>query len=204
MPDRALLIVDVQNDFCPGGALGVRAGDEIVPVLNRYAERFHDAELPVIASRDWHPARTTHFKAWGGPWPPHCVAGTPGAAFHPDLRLPEHTIVVSKGTDPEAHGYSAFDARTPGGEGVAALLDGLGVRTIYMGGLATDYCVLNTVLDARRHGLDAVILLDAVRGIDVEKGDVARALDRMLRAGARTATLETIGEELGPGAEVGG
>ncbi len=190
--DAALLIVDVQNDFCPGGALAVPEGDRVVEVLNRYIERFAGRGLDIFASRDWHPAETRHFEAGGGPWPPHCVAGTPGAAFHPRLELPESATVVSKGTAPEDDGYSAFEGVTPAGRGLAESLDELGVRRLFVGGLATDYCVRATVLDAARRGLRPVLLLDAIRGIDVEPGDQARALDEMLRAGAATATLETV------------
>lgn len=196
MPDRALLMVDVQNDFCPGGALPAPEGDRVVPVLNAYIEQFQRAGLPVYASRDWHPAVTRHFREYGGPWPPHCVQNTPGAAFHPDLQLPRGVTVVTKGTDPEDHGYSAFEGRDPAGAGLADSLKRQGVSQLYVGGLTTDYCVRQSALDARRHGFDTVVLLDAVRGIDVEEGDIARALDEMLRAGARTATLATLEAEL--------
>ena len=192
----ALLIVDVQNDFCPGGALAVPEGDAVVPVLNRYAARFHDAGLPVYASRDWHPRETRHFREGGGPWPPHCVAETEGAAFHPELDLPASTMVLSKGTDPRDDGYSAFEARTAGGHLLEDDLRQHDVRRLFIGGLATDYCVRASVIDAAEAGFRPVLLLDAIRGLDVEPGDQARALDRMLRNGATTATLDTIEEEL--------
>lgn len=197
-----LLIVDVQNDFCPGGALAVPEGDRVVTVLNDYIARFRDRGLPIFASRDWHPEQTRHFEARGGPWPPHCVAGTPGAEFHPSLELPEEATVVSKGTDPEDDGYSAFEAETSGGQGLHEALRGRGVERIFVAGLATDYCVRASVLDAAVHGLRPVLLLDAIRGIDVEPGDEARAVDEMLRAGAATATLATLDETLiNPGTE---
>jgi nicotinamidase/pyrazinamidase len=192
----ALLVVDVQRDFCPGGALPVPAGDRVVPVLNRYMERFEEAGLPVYASRDWHPAETRHFQDRGGPWPTHCVAGTEGAELHPELALPESAVVVSKGTDPEDDGYSAFEAETPSDESLESTLRGAGVRRLFVGGLATDYCVRASVLDAAARGFRPVLLLDAIRGIDVEPGDQARALDEMLRAGATTATLATLDETL--------
>ncbi len=192
----ALLIVDVQNDFCPTGALAVPQGDRVVPVLNEYAARFHGLGLPVYASRDWHPERTRHFAAMGGPWPRHCVAGTPGAAFHPELRLPEGTLVLSKGTDPNDDGYSAFEAVAEDGHGLSEALKARGVDRLYVGGLATDYCVRATVRDAVARGIRPVVLLDAVQGIDVRQGDEARALDEMMRAGAGTATLATIDEDL--------
>lgn len=196
MPDRALLIVDVQNDFCPGGALPVTEGDHVVPVLNEYIDRFSRAGLPVYASRDWHPPVTKHFREFGGPWPAHCVENTEGAAFHPALELPKAALVVTKGTDPEDHGYSAFEGKAPTGDDLATSLRAENVKHLYVGGLATDYCVRKSVLDARREGFDVVVLLDAVRGIDVQEGDMARALDEMLRAGARTATLATTEAEL--------
>jgi nicotinamidase/pyrazinamidase len=196
MPDRALLIVDVQNDFCPGGALPVAEGDRVVPVLNAYIDRFSRTGLPVYASRDWHPPVTKHFREFGGPWPPHCVENTEGAAFHAALQLPRTALVVTKGTDPEDHGYSAFEGKTPTGDNLAASLRDEHVRHLYVGGLATDYGVRRSVLDARREGFDVVVLLDAIRGIDVQDGDTARALDEMLRAGARTATLATTEAEL--------
>jgi nicotinamidase/pyrazinamidase len=165
-------------------------------VLNEYAQRFGRAGQPVFASRDWHPEVTRHFKAQGGPWPPHCVADTSGAAFHPQLKLPDEVSVLTKGTDPEDDGYSAFEAADRQGRGLADVLDKQQVDSLYVGGLATEYCVRASVLDGLQHGLDVVVLLDAVRGIDVQEGDVVRALDEMLRAGARTATLATIDKEL--------
>lgn len=192
----ALLIVDVQNDFCPGGSLAVPEGDRVVPVLNGYVRAFRQRELPVFASRDWHPPETRHFEAGGGPWPPHCVAGTAGAELHPDLSLPADATVVSKGTDPTDDGYSAFEAESEEGRGLAESLRERGVRRLFIGGLATDYCVRASVLDAVRSGFEPVLLLDAVRGIDVEPGDQAAALDEMVRAGARTATLRTVEGDL--------
>lgn len=191
MSAHALLMVDVQNDFCPGGALAVPEGDEVVPVLNRYIARFRAAGAPVLASRDWHPPRTSHFREEGGPWPPHCVQETGGAAFHPELDV-DDVAVVTKGADPGDHGYSAFEGETADGEDLAGRLRREGVRRVYIGGLATDYCVRATVLDAAREGFEPVLLIDAVRGIDVEEGDIERALEEMQRAGARTATLDRI------------
>jgi nicotinamidase/pyrazinamidase len=196
MAGTALLIIDVQNDFCPGGALAVPGGDRVVPVLNGYIEKVRAAGGTVCASRDWHPPVTLHFAARGGPWPPHCVQGTAGAEFRADLALPAATVVVTKGDNPEDHGYSAFDGASADGQPLARALRAAGIRRVLVGGLATDYCVLNSALDARRHGFDTVLLLDAIAGIDLRPGDVARALDRMVRAGVRTATLESIDEEL--------
>jgi nicotinamidase/pyrazinamidase len=183
-PDEgsALLLVDVQNDFCPGGALAVPRGGEVIPVLNRLADRFGERGLPVYASRDWHPADTTHFRAFGGPWPEHCVAGSPGAEFHPDLHLPAGAIVVSKGQDRKDDGYSAFEGTTADGRTLGEDLKRRGVSRLYVGGLATDYCVRASVLDARREGLDVTVVLDGIAGIGEE--DSARALDEMRSAGA--------------------
>jgi nicotinamidase/pyrazinamidase len=185
----ALVIVDVQNDFCPGGALGVPGGDAVVPVLNRYAERFAAAGAPVFASRDWHPARTSHFKAYGGVWPPHCVQETPGAQFHPGLVLPAGTAVVSKGMDPNEDAYSCFQAETADGTPFAAALGEFGVGRLFVGGLATDYCVKSTVVDAAREGFEVVLLADAIAAVDLAPGDGAKALEEMRAAGARTIRL---------------
>jgi nicotinamidase/pyrazinamidase len=190
----ALVIVDVQNDFCPGGALAVSHGDRVVPTLNRYAERFARRGAAVFASRDWHPERTKHFKADGGVWPPHCVQGTRGAELHPDLRLPEGTEVVSKGMDPEADAYSCFQAETADGMPFAAALGERGVGRLFVGGLATDYCVKATALDALREGFEVVVLEDAVAAVDLTPGDGTRALEAMRDAGARLARLGDVGD----------
>lgn len=181
----ALVIVDVQNDFLPGGALAVPHGDEVVPVLNRWIERFTARGLPVVATRDWHPPDHCSFRERGGPWPVHCVAGTEGAAFAPGLRLPADALVISKATEPDREAYSGFE-----GTDLAARLRGLGVRRLFVGGLATDYCVLSTVRDARREGFDVVLLEDAVRAVDVQPGDGARALEEMRRLGAGLVRTE--------------
>ena len=184
-PDSALLVIDVQRDFCPGGALAVVEGDRVVAPLNDAAARFAAAGELVVASRDWHPAHTPHFEPYGGHWPIHCVQGAPGAEFHPDLRLPPGTVVVSKGTGKDdGDAYSAFEARDADGRTLMDLLRERGVRHIYVGGLATDYCVQASVLDARRHGFTVTVLEDAVRAVDVQPGDGERALAAMREAGA--------------------
>lgn len=193
----ALVIVDVQNDFCAGGTLAVPGGDEVVPVLNEYARRFSDAGLPIYATRDWHPEQTNHFKQWGGPWPPHCVAGTSGAAFHSDLKLPRETIVISKGTQPEGESYSAFHGQDYDGSSFEESLRRREVHHLYIGGLATDYCVQFSVLDALSKGFAVSILLDAVRGVEREPGDSERAIAKMKKAGAHAATLASVEAELG-------
>jgi nicotinamidase/pyrazinamidase len=189
----ALVVVDVQNDFCPGGSLAVPDGDSVVPVLNRYAERFDAQGAAVFASRDWHPPRTKHFAAYGGIWPPHCVQGTAGAAPHPALVLPARTQVVSKGMDPEEDAYSCFQARAEQGGDFASLLAAREIQRLFVGGLATDYCVKATALDALRAGLTVVVLQDAVRAVDVTPGDGARALAELAAAGAASARLDEVG-----------
>jgi nicotinamidase/pyrazinamidase len=178
----ALLLVDVQNDFCPGGALAVPDGDRVIPVLNQAIDRFRAEGRPVYASRDWHPRDTKHFREFGGPWPPHCVSDTTGAKFHPQLRLPSDAIVISKGQDKSDDGYSAFEGTTEAGRTFVDDLRARGVAELYVGGLATDYCVRATVLDARRAGIPVTVLTDGVAGIG--RDDAARALEEMRAAGA--------------------
>jgi nicotinamidase/pyrazinamidase len=188
----ALLIVDVQNDFCPGGALQILDGDRVIEPINRAAQQFAAARLPVLASRDWHPPVTRHFREYGGVWPVHCVQGTEGAAFHPALRLPEGTVVLSKGIDPVLAGYSAFEGVTDDGRPLGNLLSELHVRKLYVCGLATDYCVLCTTREALRSGLEVTVLTDAVAGVDLIPGESAAALDDMEKAGAVLATVEDL------------
>jgi len=182
---RALLIVDVQNDFCPGGALHVPDGDRVVGPINRLADLYVQAGLPVLASRDWHPPVTKHFRDYGGAWPVHCVQHTSGADFHPLLLLPDDAVLLYKGGDPERDAYSAFDALTAEGESLASLLARLGIGELCICGLATDYCVKSTVLDALDRGLGVSVAADAVAGVDLVAGDSDRALEEMARAGAR-------------------
>ncbi len=184
----ALIIVDVQNDFCPGGSLAVAEGDKVVAVLNRHIEKFFSAGLPIFATRDWHPARTKHFNTDGGSWPPHCVQGTEGGKFHPALALPNSSVVVSKGMSFEADSYSGFEATDAAGAGLAERLRGIGVERIFVGGLATDYCVKFTVLDGLKEGFKVTLLEDAVRGVNLRPDDSDRAIDEMVRAGADRAT----------------
>jgi nicotinamidase/pyrazinamidase len=171
--DTALLVVDVQNDFCPGGALPVAGGDAVVPVINRWMERFH----AVVASRDWHPGARVHFQHW----PPHCIAGTTGAEFRQGLETGRFTLVVDKGTSDADDGYSAFEATNVD---LARWLEGRGVHKLYVCGLATDYCVKQTVLDALARGFDVSIIRAGVAPVDVDPGDGQRALEAMESAGA--------------------
>lgn len=183
----ALLIVDVQVDFCPGGALPAPQGDTILPALNRYIAQAVENGMPIYASRDWHPLVTTHFKAYGGLWPPHCVQGTPGAAFHPDLQLPAETVVVTKGDVSDREGYSSFDGRTADGRSLADALRDRHIDTVYVAGLTTEYCVKQTALDALREGFHVRVLADAISGIEATPGDSARALSEVAGAGAQVA-----------------
>ena len=175
---RALLLVDVQNDFCPGGALAVAEGDQVVPPLNKLIENFLERGEPVFRSRDWHPRQTKHFAEYGGTWPVHCVQDTKGAEFHPDLIDNIHIRTISKGMGDE-DSYSAFD-----GTDLALQLRRLGVEEVWVGGLTTDYCVKTTVLDALKEGFRVKALKDAMKPVEVNPGDGERAIEEMRAAGA--------------------
>ena len=192
----ALLVVDMQNDFLPGGALPVENGDRVIPVLNRYIERFQSMERSLFYSRDWHPPETAHFREHGGPWPPHCVQDTVGAEFAPELEVASEGIVVSKGMGWDAKSYSAFLAQDDEGTHLEDLLRERNIAELYVGGLALDYCVKFSVLDALKMGLATTLLIDATRAVNVETHDAEDAVEEMVRAGARVATFERIfGEE---------
>jgi len=165
---KALLIVDVQNDFCPGGPLAVKGGDQVVPVINRLLERFP----LVVASKDWHPLDTVHFQEW----PVHCLRDTPGAEFHPDLNKEKINEVFLKGTENKDDGYSAFEATN---KRLKEFLKEKGVEELYVAGLATDYCVKASALDAVKNGVKTFVVADAVRGVDVKPGDSERAITEM-------------------------
>jgi nicotinamidase/pyrazinamidase len=182
---KALIVVDVQNDFCPRGSLAVVNGDKVVGPLNKLMNEFLDRGEPVFKTRDWHPAKTKHFKAYGGTWPVHCVQGTRGAEFHPDLLDDPRITIISKGIDEQADGYSGFD-----GTNLARLLREEEVEEIWVGGLATDYCVKHTVLDARREGFQVKALADAMRPVNEDANDGAEAIDEM-----RAAGVEIVGTE---------
>ena len=181
----ALIVVDVQRDFLPQGSLAVRDGDAVVPVLNRYIALARNSRIPVFASRDWHPRNHCSFKASGGPWPAHCVAGTAGAEFAPGLELPADAAIISKATREGADAYSAFS-----GTGLVQGLRKLGIKRILVGGLATDYCVLNTVRDALKQGFQVLLLSDAIRAVDANPGDGGRAEREMVSAGALPIRIE--------------
>jgi len=176
---RALIIVDVQNDFLPGGMLAVPRGDEVIPILNRYIEEFERQKLPIFATRDWHPHNHCSFQTQGGPWPVHCVVSTKGAAFPPSLKLPTSAIVISKPSTPEKETYSAFE-----GTNLEQQLREASVESLYVGGLATDYCVLNTVKDALLRGFKVTLLKDGIRPVNVHPTDGQEAEKEMLSLGA--------------------
>jgi nicotinamidase/pyrazinamidase len=183
----ALLIVDVQNDFLPGGSLSVPGGDEVVPILNRYLAGADSRDVAVVATRDWHPPNHCSFQSQGGPWPDHCVARSFGAEFPEGLHLPPSTIIVSKGEEPDKEEYSGF--QTPG---LDEQLRALAVRRLFIGGLATDCCVLETVRDALSRGFQVGLLRDAIRAVELHLGDGARAVEEMRRLGARSVRFGTV------------
>ena len=187
-PKRALLVVDVQNDFCPGGTLAVSHGDEVVGPLNEVIGEFLERGEPVYKSRDWHPPTTKHFEDYGGVWPVHCVQNTKGAEFHPALRDDPRITVISKGLG-DTDCYSAFDETD--------LLDQLrrqNVEEVVVGGLATDYCVKSTVLDALKNGFKVKALANAMRAVDVQPGDGERAIEEMREAGAKILATDNTDE----------
>ena len=183
----ALIIVDVQKDFLPDGNLGVPEGDAVVPVMNRYLEEFRQAGRPIYATRDWHPENHCSFKAQGGPWPPHCVAKSSGAAFADELQLGDDVTVISKATTEEKDAYSGFE-----GTDLAERLRKQKVKRLFIGGLATDYCVLSTVRDALKEKFEVLLLEDGIRGVNVNPEDSEKAIGEMRALGARPITLENL------------
>ena len=184
----ALVVVDVQRDFLPGGSLAVPHGDEVVGPLNVYLRLFAEKGLPIFATRDWHPADHCSFRARGGPWPVHCVAGSPGAEFAEGLALPGGVRIVSKDVLRDQDTYSGFQ-RTD----LARQLRDLGVKRLYIGGIATDYCVLHTVLDALSAGFSVCLLEDAIRPVEVRPGDGEAAVRAMREKGALAVSLDRVG-----------
>ncbi len=176
----ALLIVDVQNDFLDSGALPVPEGSKVIPELNKWIKKVSAKGLPIFATRDWHPKNHTSFKDYGGIWPPHCIQGSHGAEFPNTLALPKSAIIISKGTDPNKDAYSGFD-----GTDLRALLRKMSINRLFIGGLATDYCVKATVIDALELGFEVVVIRSAIRGVDVNPGDTQKALKEMEENGAK-------------------
>lgn len=193
----ALVVVDIQNDFCPGGALPVSDGDQVVPAINKYIQLFRSASAPIIYTRDWHPPDHSSFKAQGGPWPPHCVQGTEGAKFRPDLLPPTEGEIVSKANRKD-DAYSFFQ-----GADLAHRLRRLrfrlglrgGIKELFVGGLATDYCAKETVLDGLKLGFQVYYLDDASKGVNVNPDDSELAIKEMLSKGAKKITLTDIATE---------
>jgi len=183
-PGEALLIVDPQNDFCPGGSLGVPDGDLVMPVLNQWAAAAERDGAPIYISRDWHPRRTTHFAEFGGVWPPHCIVGTRGAEFHPEFEAPASAIVVSKGIGEHDDDYSAFHARLDDGTRLSELLRARGVDSLYVMGLATDYCVKESVLMGLQHGFKMSVVAEGIRAVNLKPTDGEQAIAAMRSAGA--------------------
>jgi nicotinamidase/pyrazinamidase len=188
---RALIVVDIQRDFCPGGALPVTGGDKIIPAVNELIHAFGKAGLHIFFTRDWHPRNHVSFRANGGPWPPHCVQSTPGASFHPSLAVPADAEVIDKGTLQGEDAYSGFQ-----GTDLARKLQNHHVKEIYVAGLATDYCVKNTVLDGAAKGFETYVITDCVKGVNLKRTDSANALKTMLSRGARETTSGRVAKSL--------
>lgn len=176
----ALVVVDVQNDFCPGGALGVTDGDLVVPPLNAWIKLFQEAGQPIFFTRDWHPYDCEHFKTW----PRHCVQNTLGADFHSNLNVPERAIIITKGDNEIGDAYSGFEGHNEDGVALKALLTQLGIKMLFVGGLATDYCVKATVLDGRKEGFEIQYLMNCSAAVNLKLGDGDTAEDAMSKAGA--------------------
>lgn len=184
MREKALLIVDMQNDFCPGGKLPIEEGDIIIDRINWYIDRFKENGFAIIASRDWHPSLSSHFKDYGGNWPAHCIQETEGASFHPKLKLPESAIIISKGIIKDEDGYSAFDGSDNKGRFLSKVIKDTGIKEIFVCGLATDYCVKASVLSALNEGFKVYLLTDAIKGVNLNPGDSERAKNEMSDKGA--------------------
>ncbi|WP_332876948.1 isochorismatase family protein [Massilia sp. S19_KUP03_FR1] len=187
-PADALIIVDLQNDFLPGGALGVPQGDEVVAPIQQLIDLYQSHGLPIYASRDWHPVGHCSFTQQGGPWPIHCIAGSGGAAFAAAIPIEQFALVISKATTVEKDAYSAFN-----GTGLGEQMRARGIARVAVCGLATDYCVLNTARDALAEGFAALLVVDAIRAVEVHPGDGERAIAAMLAAGAQPVHVDQVG-----------
>jgi nicotinamidase/pyrazinamidase len=186
--DAALILVDIQNDFCPGGALAVNEGDQIVPAVNRLIPEFP----LVISTQDWHPENHISFMEQGGPWPPHCVQGTRGAELHSDLKTDTIAHYFRKASSPDKDDYSEFAGKDDRGRSLDQVLKSHGVKTLYAVGLATDYCVLETVIDGLRLGYEVYAVTDAMRAVNVNPGDGEKALQKMASSGAHLVTSDEV------------
>lgn len=192
----AVIAVDVQNDFCPEGKLAVSEGDQVVFPLNRLFTAANKAGMLTVATRDWHPQEAEHFAGFGGIWPEHCVIGTDGAKFHPDLQIDPVTLIVSKGVNGK-DAYSGFEGtityspdRNDLGTSLDEALKARGVNRLLVGGLATDYCVKQTCLNAVELGYEVNLVQEAVRAVDINEGDGQEALAKMQDRGVRVISLE--------------
>jgi nicotinamidase/pyrazinamidase len=192
---KALLVVDVQKDFCSGGKLAVPGGDKVIRVLNKYITIFRKGNLPVFFSRDWHPENSRHFKKFGGKWPVHCVQHTEGAQFPEDLKVFPESIILSKGKDPNEDSYSCFQSVDGNGIPFITRLQIFGVKELYIGGLATDYCVKSSVIDALKNGFKVKLLFDAIAGVNIHPQDSEKAIAEMTGRGARKFTLTEVKKE---------
>lgn len=182
-PGDALLIVDAQNDFFPGGSLGVPDGDQIIPILNELITKAKQNNIPIIASRDWHPANHISFKENGGIWPVHCVQDSTGSHFHPDVHIPDSALIINKAFDVDKEAYSAFEGETLDGKSLTQVLNGMGVKRLWVAGLALDYCVKDSVLDGVQEGFQINVLLDATRAIDTEAQD--KVIEEIKQSGGK-------------------
>jgi nicotinamidase/pyrazinamidase len=185
MSRLSLIVVDVQRDFCPGGSLAVGHGDEIIPNLNRVIDAFNKVGAPIFLTRDWHPPNHCSFKSRGGIWPSHCVRGTPGAEFHQDLHVPPRATIINKAIEPDRDAYSGFD-----GTDLTIRMRRVGVIETFLGGLATDYCVKETTLDALKAGFVVDVMLDCVRGVNIGSNDSEITLQTLVRNGARQSSSQ--------------
>lgn len=192
---KALILVDPQNDFFPGGALGVSEGDQIVPYLNRMIDHAVKLGWLIIFSRDWHTPITAHFKKYGGLWPEHCVQDTSGGEFHPDIHMPENYVLISKGMSDKDDGYSPFEGTDKDGNPLDQVLKNHGITTLYVAGLATDYCVKACVLDAQSLDYDTIVLEDAVRAVNIHPTDGYSAMLEMRAAFAHVTKTEEVCNE---------
>lgn len=189
--EDALIVIGLQKDFLPpDGALAVPGGTEVIPVMNGYIRKFTEAGIPVFLTRELHPEHHISFRERGGPWPPHCVTGTRGAEFADGLDLPDSAVIVTKDDKPELSTYSGF-----GETDLHERLQKLGVKRLFIGGLATDYCVLNTVRDAQALGYKVMFLTDATRAVNVEPEDGENAIWKMVRGGAEVIRLDNLIED---------
>ncbi|MCX7758799.1 MAG: nicotinamidase [bacterium] len=187
LSNSALVVIDMQNDFLPGGSLEIPNSDTIIPVVNEYIKFFEGMGLTVVYTRDWHPENHISFRENGGRWPKHCVQNTRGSEFHPHVYLPKNYLVISKAFYPDLEAYSGFQDTE-----LNQKLQEMGVKNLFVCGVATDYCVLNTVLDAINLGYKVFLLIDAVKGVDLNPNDSEDAVKKMVSAGAELLVFEEL------------